>query len=416
LPAGASLFCKPARAASVSRKERVMASAWLYQDDKQVKKYGAEKASWYVGWIDPEGKRRCKSCGPGERGKRNAEKLRKKREAELITGTYQDNSSKVWEDFRKEYEERILGGLSVRTREEVVAALGHFERLLKPGKVFALTTAHIDRFVAARRQEPGKKKGSLVSPATVNKELRHLRAVLAVAHEWGCLPKPPKFRMEKEPKKLPTYVSAEHFAAIYRACDVARFPAGQPFPAADWWRALLVAAYMTGWRISELLALRREDLDLQEGVAVTRAEDNKGKRDEAVKLHAVVVEHLKALPGFSPFVLPWPHNKTTLYKQFALIQEAAKVQNEKGEEVVGIRLPCPRQHEHTRYCHVYGFHDLRRAFATMNADKLTPDALQALMRHRSYSTTQRYIAIARQMDAAVASLHVPEVLKKEARA
>jgi len=47
----------------------------------------------------------------------------------------------------------------------------------------------------------------------------------------------------------------------------------------------------------------------------------------------------------------------------------------------------------------------------MNADKLTPDALQALMRHKSYQTTQVYINMARQMDAAVESLHVPEVLR-----
>jgi integrase len=60
---------------------------------------------------------------------------------------------------------------------------------------------------------------------------------------------------------------------------------------------------------------------------------------------------------------------------------------------------------------LYGFHDLRRAFATMNADKLTPDTLQTLMRHKSYTTAQRYINMARQMDAAVASLHVPDVLK-----
>ena len=55
---------------------------------------------------------------------------------------------------------------------------------------------------------------------------------------------------------------------------------------------------------------------------------------------------------------------------------------------------------------------LRKAFATLNADRLTPDALQALMRHKSYSTTQRYIAIAHQMVEAVESLHVPDVLKK----
>ena len=33
---------------------------------------------------------------------------------------------------------------------------------------------------------------STVSPATINKELRHLKAVLRKAHEWGYLPKMPE--------------------------------------------------------------------------------------------------------------------------------------------------------------------------------------------------------------------------------
>jgi integrase len=115
----------------------------------------------------------------------------------------------------------------------------------------------------------------------------------------------------------------------------------------------------------------------------------------------VVVDHLKKLAGFDPVVFPWNHNERTLYSEFARIQEAA-----------GIHLVCREDHTHGRHCHLYSFHDLRRAFATMNADKLTPDALQALMRHKSYTATQKYINMARQMDAAVARLHVPEVLRK----
>jgi hypothetical protein len=46
----------------------------------------------------------------------------------------------------------------------------------------------------------------------------------------------------------------------------------------------------------------------------------------------------------------------------------------------------------------------------MNANRLTGDALQALMRHKSYQTTQLYINMARQLDEAVASQHVPDAL------
>lgn len=377
-----------------------MSSAWIYQDDKQVKKHGEDKASWYVGWIDPEGKRRCKSCGSGKDGKKAAEKLRKKREAELLTGTYQSNARKTWEQFRQDYDERILPGMSPKTRLCVESSLAHFERIIRPVRVSAIKTQTIDDFIAARRQEPGLKKGSLLSPASINHDLRHIKAALAVAVEWDYLTDLPKFRMEKVPKKLPCYVTGEHFAIIYQAADQVRLPADLHCTAADWWRALLVMGYMTGWRISDMMGLRREDLDLDEGFAITRAEDNKGKRDEKVKLHPVVIEHLRKVVSFDPRVFAWNHNRRTLHATLMRLQKAA-----------GIHLPCSEDHEHTDYCHVYGFHDLRRAFATMNADKLTADALQALMRHKSYQTTQVYINMARQMDAAVASLHVPEVLK-----
>jgi integrase len=127
-------------------------------------------------------------------------------------------------------------------------------------------------------------------------------------------------------------------------------------------------------------------------------DDNKGERDERMSLHPIVVEHLHKLPGFRPVVFPWNHNPRTLYTEFAGIQEAA-----------GIRLPCTEAHEHTPACYLYGSDDSRRAFATMNADKLTAHALQALMRHKCCQTTQKYINMGRQMNPALAALFVPDV-------
>jgi integrase len=376
-------------------------SAWIFQRPEQVRDMGEDKAPFYVGWYDPDGHRHAKSCGPGFRGKEKAERLRRKLDAELMTGTYKKDMKKLWPDFRSEYDKRVLAGLARATRLQALISLDHFERIVKPIRVYGLVTSHIDEFIAARRQERGRKKGEVISPASVNKDLRHVKAALTVAFEWGYLYAVPKFRMERTPKKLPTYVTGEDFAAIYTAgCEAARMPEDMPYPASDWWRGLLAMAYMTGWRIGDVLSLRRDQLDLEAGTAVTLAEDNKPKRDARVKLHPAVVEHLRRLAGFDVVVFPWNHNRRTLDTEWARIQEAA-----------GIKLPCPKNHQHTRYCHVYGFHDLRRAFATMNADKLSADALQMLMRHKSYTTTQLYIAMARQMDEVVDKLHIPDVLR-----
>ena len=117
-----------------------------------------------------------------------------------------------------------------------------------------------------------------------------------------------------------------------------------------------------------------------------------------------MIEHLEKLAGFGPVVLPRNYDRTKLWNVFQEIQRAA-----------GIHLPChdADDHECTDSCHVYGFHDCRRAFATLNAETLSANALQKLMRHRSYQTTQRYINMAGQLKGAVETLHVPEVLRSE---
>jgi integrase len=163
---------------------------------------------------------------------------------------------------------------------------------------------------------------------------------------------------------------------------------------------------MTGWRIGALVALRKDHVDLDAGTALSLAKDNKGKRDQKIKLHPVVVEHLRRIQGdfSSPRVFAWNANHRSLSSEFARVQERA-----------GIHLPCIREHKHTRHCFLYGWHDIRRSFATVNSERLTPKCLQALMQHRSFTTTLKYIAMAKQLDAAVDSLHVPECLKSGAQ-
>ena len=369
--------------------------AWLFQDPRQKKKLGEKKCPWSVGWIDLDGKR----IG----SKSMAEKFRKKIEGQLAADTYRDHSRKQWDAFRGEYEMNVGSRQKPCSRLSTKIALDHFERLIKPRLVSSIRTATIDEYVTKRRPERGRKKRSTVSPATINKELRHIQAVLKVACDYRYLIEMPKIRMEKEPEKLSTFVSVEHFGRIYAACDVARLPKDQPYSPGDWWRALLVFNYMTGWRIGEPTSLRRSDLDLDAGTAITRHGDNKGGRDERVPLHPTVVEHLHKIQSFEPVVFPWFHHPRGLWSQFLRIQQAA-----------GIHLECHEQHEHTDYCHVYGFHDLRRAFATENEGAVSTEELQKLMRHKSYSTTQRYINMAGKLNKAVQGLHVPDVLKKGA--
>ncbi|HTM55353.1 MAG TPA: tyrosine-type recombinase/integrase [Pirellulales bacterium] len=360
-------------------------NAWIFQDHRQKQKLG-DKCPWSVGWIDPEGKRKSKKVG----AKSWAEKFARKIEGQLAAGTYETARKKSWSDFRKEFEERGMPGTTHGTKQLARFTFDHFERLVKPARVDAVTTRTIAAYVAARQAETHGKEMKRLSPATVNRELRNLRSIMRKAHKWGYLTKLPEFDFLKEPGRLPTYVTPEHFAKLYANAGAARLPVGVPFDRADWWRGLMVMAYMTGWRIGSLLALRWGDVDLEAGTAVSRAEDNKGKRDQRIPLHPLVVEHLRKLKSFSPVVFVWEHPRRGLFDEFHAIQKAAGVRPEGSKAF-------------------YGFHDLRRAFASLNAERMTADALQSLMQHRDYQTTQRYIAMARQLNPAVQNLYVPDL-------
>lgn len=371
-----------------------MKKAWIFRDHRQKQKLG-DAAPWLVGWTDADGRRRSKTHGAGERGMAQA-----LRHVQRIDAGIDDvPMRKSWAEFRREYEEQVVARLAANTRAQIKAALDHFERLCRPRRVSSIRTMTIDTFTARRRAEAGKNRGDRASPATINKNLRTLKAVLGKARQWRYLPEVPHFTMEREPQRIPVYVTPEHFAAMYGACQHAKLPVGLP---AEWWRTLLTTAYMTGWRINQLLTLRTEDVDLTAGVAVARAENTKGRRDERVNLHPVVTEHLPGIMvGEGSLVFEWPHDRTTLQKQFGRIQRKA-----------GIRLPCRHEHVHTPACHVYGFHDLRRAFATVNADRLSLLGLKRLMQHKSLATTQGYVDAAFAMQSEVAKLYVPDVLRR----
>ena len=215
--------------------------AWLFQDSRQKAKLGS-KAPWSVGWYDPNGKKRSERVGLKTRAKNRAREI----EGQLQAGVYENAARKEWAEFRDEYDQKILSGLSVGSRISSQIAFKHFTRMVSPRFVRDIQTATIDEFTSKRRTEQGLKKESIISPATVNKELRSIEAALRIAHDWEYITKVPKFKMLREPDKIPLYVTPEHFASIYQACEHAERPATDAYTAAEWWRALLVFIYMTG--------------------------------------------------------------------------------------------------------------------------------------------------------------------------
>lgn len=176
------------------------------------------------------------------------------------------------------------------------ASLGHLERLcdLKGKPLDCISARTIERFTEKRLQERGKKPGSTISVASLNKDLRAIKAALNKARKLGYLKSTPDIEFLREPERLPPFITDTDFRRIYEACRDAEQPADHPEPAA-WWRGLLTMDILTGWRIGELLSIEWRDVNLDEGYATTRASANRGKRDGVVWLHEVVREMLRGL-------------------------------------------------------------------------------------------------------------------------
>lgn len=360
-----------------------MPSAWLYRKPADVEKFGEKKAPYYVCWYQ-EGRQKKRKIG----SKSLANEFKASIEADLVKREIMPERVS-WESCRMAYSSHMEVRVKSGTRMQAEIALQHFERLTGKIAPHEIRTRHIDGFAAKRLREKGP-SGRPIRPATVNKELRMLRAFLRQCFKWKYLRELPEFGFVKEQSKLPTFIDAETFGKLYSACGAATTPTEDP---GAWWRAYLTFLFMTGWRALEPLSVRRADVNFERGVVVLLAENNKGGRDELVPLHPLVLEHIEALPK-SEMLFPWPKGRRTLWDQFHLIQAAAGVSRAEGKP--------------------YGFHDLRRGFATLNADRMTADALQHIMRHRDYGTTKRYVNLARQLNPAVANLFVP-VLPKQKR-
>ena len=293
--------------------------------------------------------------------------------------------SVTWAEFRRQHKETVLAAMDHRNRQETSVALAHFDRIIKPKRMEGVKTQSVDLYVTRRKRERGRKRGSTVSPATINKELRHLRAAFNLAEEWGMLSRAPKVRMVREPERDPEFVDDATFEKLYASCDVMTRPEAANYTAPEWWRALLTFAYLTGWRISEILALKRDDIDLAAGTAFLKAEDTKGKRDVTIELHPVAVDHLRTILSFDAMVFVWPSTRRRLWADFAKLKAKA------GVEFAG------------------AFHRLRFGFCNANVDHVPEDVLQRLMRHKAASTTQGYINKARRMrtQGTADRLHVP---------
>ncbi|MGI6417412.1 MAG: tyrosine-type recombinase/integrase [Thermoguttaceae bacterium] len=357
-----------------------MAKVRLFQASHELKRLGPETCPWSVQWRE-NGRRCTKTIG----SKDDAAEFATLKEAELLSKAKGINTQKRWADFVEEYlqTEAKASGKRPATVDIIDRALARFTEKLRPTWVHLIDARALDTFRQLRLKDKGDK--GPISPHTVLKDLRHLHAALGVAKRWGYLREVPDMpRIATDSREKP-HVTEEHFLAIMGVVDIATLPdprvhdLPESVTSGDWWRALLMTCWVTGGRIGAVLRFRWEDVDFDAARVLSRAADLKQRKDTRPEIRGAL-PYLEKVRGSDPRLLPWNHNKRTLYTEFARIQTAA-----------GVDLPCSKEgspgHECTPACHLYGFHSFRYAHARYNYQN--PD-LQNQMGHATPATTEHY--------------------------
>lgn len=349
---------------------------------------------WYACWVDLNGKQKSKACGSGPLGKKLAHQLAEQQHAKLVLGVAEDDHKpKTWEQFIRVYTDRKLSRIRDSSHATALSSIKNFSRISCPSTVNQIDELMIDRYISTRSLESGRKRGELISPETINRELRTVRAMLNAAKRWRFIDYVPEVEFLRCDKTEPEFISSAEFSKLYRACRQSVAPDSVlNVSDEDAWKALILFIYMTGWRINQTLQLEWADLDINSGMVFSPAKNNKGWRDISCQLHPIVLDHLAPLQAsFSQYVFFKPSSSKRLYPEFHRLQGIAEIKPNKKEW--------------------YGFHDLRRGFASNNAANLDLFELQMLMQHKSLETTKRYVSMAHRSDT-VLKLKVPNIKRK----
>jgi len=223
-------------------------------------------------------------------------------------------------------------------------------------KVSELTKRDVESYRSARFKEVTC-RGTNPTPCTLNHEIRLLRVIINHAVSCGDLEKNPiaGIRLLRENNVRATVINEQQLSALVKEADSDLKP-------------ILIVAYDTGMRKSEILKLRWSQVDLHEGVVLVTG--TKTDEPRSVYLTQRAKQTLHSLPrSISGYVFVNP--KTN--KPWVDIKKKWN----KAREAAGIKEAW--------------FHDHRRSFVTNARRRGIPESeIMKLTGHRTRSTFDRY--------------------------
>jgi len=325
-------------------------------------------------WIDcyVEGQRVRRKVGPNKRTAELAEKNLKVRAAKGEWLGIKHIRRITFETFCQEFLSKPAGRAPRTVKSYKQICNQHLIPYFGTRYLVNIRPKHVEDYVQERV--------GIAQPSTVNNELRRLKALLNAAVRWDYLKDSPARGVKPLPlpEKEPPYMTQDQVSELYPACR-------------GWIHTFVAIGLNTGLRLSEILALAWEDIDLMNGVLKVRSDDaftTKSRRNREIPINRFLHRVLNKAPRH----ITCPHIIFTS----------------------GGRSADPKL-AHKRFKHAlkcaglptkFRIHDMRHTFGTtLAANGVDIRTIMELMGHANIQTTQQYLhAAPNRMKGAVETL------------
>jgi integrase len=274
-----------------------------------------------------------------------------------------------WDAFEQSFLAHQRALKPAATVELYAIALRLFRRTARPRDLAGVTRAVLEDFTVARLRQGA-------APATVNRDLRHLKAALNWAARRGLIARIPDFTglFLRVPKKKPVVMPDRDFLAIVAAAEAPDTPVTRR--SGRWWRTFLYLGYYLGLRRGELLALTWRDIDWETNELRVQAATSKSRCERVLPLPVPIAQLLRdELARVGPLrsngspsggadagradagradagraeaeksgtaaVLPWPFDTfNPFYDDWHLLQNAARIPTDRRYTPKSLRSSC----------------------------------------------------------------------------
>ena len=177
-----------------------------------------------------------------------------------------------------------------------------------------------------------------LQPRTVNERRNRLCALWTWMAKKRLIEEFPAVCREHEPKRTPRAWTAEQIQKLFLTCDQETGHIGS-VPAGLWWRAIHFMFWDTAERVSAVLDMKWQHVDLEAGNVNIPAEIRKGQgSDASYRLCADTIEVLRQLrdasagKGPDDNVFPWPYHKLYIWVRYGKLLKRAGLPHDRASK------------------------------------------------------------------------------------